>query len=360
MSKTAGILVIGNEILSGKTADENSVFLVRELRDLGVDVRKISVIADDVETIAQEVRWFSKTYDYVFTTGGVGPTHDDLTMEGIARSFGQKISGNGDNAFVDPGLSFRVSPFARPVVRNENARALFVVQLDARGDDFALKNFVFKLDRNIATDVDRRTDLTHVRSYTRGTKPNDLVPGRGLVVVPNLFRTGLRLLVKVFADDVLCFTVISKLSILQPDHTLAQTRDRLHVMRDEDHGTSRLTDVTHFAKTLSLEPDVTDREHFIDDKDLGIEMSSDREGEPHVHARRVMLHRCVEKSFDLGERNDLIELLFDLGPLHAEDRTIEVNVLATRELGMKSCADFKKTSDTSADRRCPARRFCDA
>jgi FAD synthetase len=91
MSKTAGILVIGNEILSGKTADENSGFLVRELRELGVDVRKISVIADDVETIATEVHAFSKTHDYVFTTGGVGPTHDDLTMEGIARGFGQKI-----------------------------------------------------------------------------------------------------------------------------------------------------------------------------------------------------------------------------------------------------------------------------
>jgi len=94
MSKTAGILVIGNEILSGKTADENSVFLVRELRELGVDVRKISVIADDVETIALEVHSFSKSYDYVFTTGGVGPTHDDLTMEGIARGFGQKIQRN--------------------------------------------------------------------------------------------------------------------------------------------------------------------------------------------------------------------------------------------------------------------------
>jgi molybdenum cofactor synthesis domain-containing protein len=94
MSKTAGILVIGNEILSGKTADENSVFLVRELRELGVDVRKISVIADDVETIALEVHSFSESYDYVFTTGGVGPTHDDLTMEGIARGFGQKVQRN--------------------------------------------------------------------------------------------------------------------------------------------------------------------------------------------------------------------------------------------------------------------------
>ena len=96
MSRTAGILVIGNEILSGKTADENSIVLVRELRELGVDVRKISVIADDIETIANEVRLFSASYDYVFTTGGVGPTHDDLTMEGIAAAFGQEIRRNAD------------------------------------------------------------------------------------------------------------------------------------------------------------------------------------------------------------------------------------------------------------------------
>jgi molybdenum cofactor synthesis domain-containing protein len=91
MSKTAGILVIGNEILSGKTADENAVFLVRELRELGVDVRRISVIPDEVEAIADEVRSLSRAHDYVFTTGGVGPTHDDLTMEGIARAFDRKI-----------------------------------------------------------------------------------------------------------------------------------------------------------------------------------------------------------------------------------------------------------------------------
>jgi len=91
MSKTAGIIVIGNEILSGKTRDENSPYLVRELRELGVDVRKISVIPDELAIISEEVRTLSKSFHYVFTTGGVGPTHDDLTMAGIAGAFSQTI-----------------------------------------------------------------------------------------------------------------------------------------------------------------------------------------------------------------------------------------------------------------------------
>src|SRR5439155_6196892 len=88
--RSAGIIVIGNEILSGKTRDENSPYLASELRNLGVDVRKISVIPDDLSLISNEVRQFSKAYDYVFTTGGVGPTHDDLTMDGIAMAFGRQ------------------------------------------------------------------------------------------------------------------------------------------------------------------------------------------------------------------------------------------------------------------------------
>ena len=115
MSKTAGILVIGNEILSGKTADENAVFLVRELRELGVDVRRISVIPDEVETIAAEVRSFSGTHDYVFTTGGVGPTHDDLTMEGIALAFGRRIR-------RDPELEAALRGYYAPELVEPNLR----------------------------------------------------------------------------------------------------------------------------------------------------------------------------------------------------------------------------------------------
>lgn len=91
MSKTAGIVIIGNEVLSGKTQDTNSYFLCTELRQLGVEVQKISTIQDDIELIGLEVAAFSKRFDFVFTTGGVGPTHDDVTIDGIAHGFAVRV-----------------------------------------------------------------------------------------------------------------------------------------------------------------------------------------------------------------------------------------------------------------------------
>ena len=91
MPKTAGIILIGNEILSGKIIDANAAYLCRELRELGVEVGRILVIPDDVVCIAEEVAAFSRTFDFVFTSGGVGPTHDDVTIEGVARAMGVPV-----------------------------------------------------------------------------------------------------------------------------------------------------------------------------------------------------------------------------------------------------------------------------
>jgi molybdenum cofactor synthesis domain-containing protein len=88
---TAGIILIGDEILSGKVRDENAAWLIEELRNLGVALRKVSIIPDVVDEIADVVRDFSTRFDHVFTSGGVGPTHDDLTMDGIARAFGTTV-----------------------------------------------------------------------------------------------------------------------------------------------------------------------------------------------------------------------------------------------------------------------------
>ena len=91
MPKTAGIILVGNEILSGKIQDANAAYLCRELRALGVDVRRITVIPDEVDLIAGEVAVASATYDVVFTSGGVGPTHDDVTIEGVAHAMGVDV-----------------------------------------------------------------------------------------------------------------------------------------------------------------------------------------------------------------------------------------------------------------------------
>ncbi len=88
---TAGFLVIGNEILSGKVVDTNSPYLAKALREQGVDLERILTIPDDVGIIAEEVRVMHRAYDSVFTSGGIGPTHDDVTMEGVAQAFGREL-----------------------------------------------------------------------------------------------------------------------------------------------------------------------------------------------------------------------------------------------------------------------------
>jgi molybdenum cofactor synthesis domain-containing protein len=91
MTTRAEILIIGNEILSGKVPDEHAGFLCREFRALGVDVRRVVVLPDDVEAIAQAVRDAWGRSDVIVSTGGIGPTHDDVTIAGIASGLGRPV-----------------------------------------------------------------------------------------------------------------------------------------------------------------------------------------------------------------------------------------------------------------------------
>ena len=82
--KTASIMVIGNEILTGRTQDKNINYIAKELFKSGIFLKYVCVIRDDKKTIIKEIRNLKKNYDFVITTGGIGPTHDDITAESIS------------------------------------------------------------------------------------------------------------------------------------------------------------------------------------------------------------------------------------------------------------------------------------
>ncbi len=84
---SAGVLLIGNELLSGRTQDTNLSVIATALANHGIQLAQANIIKDDDITIIEHVQYFSKKFDYVITTGGIGPTHDDITSQSIAKAF---------------------------------------------------------------------------------------------------------------------------------------------------------------------------------------------------------------------------------------------------------------------------------
>jgi molybdenum cofactor synthesis domain-containing protein len=119
---TAALVVIGEEILTGKFADENGPFAIRRLRELGCDLRRLAVVPDDVAVIGDEVARSARACDFVLTTGGVGPTHDDVTFAGIAAAFGLALE-------VRPELLALVRRFGLP--ENDASRQLATLPVGA-------------------------------------------------------------------------------------------------------------------------------------------------------------------------------------------------------------------------------------
>ena len=87
----AAILIIGNEILSGRTKDSNTSFIAKWLNERGIQLREVKIIPDELNIIVSSVNLLRKKYNYLFTTGGIGPTHDDITSFAISKAFKKKI-----------------------------------------------------------------------------------------------------------------------------------------------------------------------------------------------------------------------------------------------------------------------------
>src|SRR3954447_17526366 len=88
---TAAILVIGDEILSGRTKDKNIGYIAEYLTGIGIDLKEVRVVADDEQAIIEALNALRRRYAYVFTTDGIGPTHDDITADAVAKAFGVPI-----------------------------------------------------------------------------------------------------------------------------------------------------------------------------------------------------------------------------------------------------------------------------
>jgi molybdenum cofactor synthesis domain-containing protein len=114
---TAALLIIGNEILSGQTQDQNAHFLAQGLADQGILLREYRTIPDDEEAIIEALNALRQKYTYVFTTGGIGPTHDDITANAVAKAFNRKIERNPkvEAAFISvyPDINSKDDPRLR-------------------------------------------------------------------------------------------------------------------------------------------------------------------------------------------------------------------------------------------------------
>ena len=94
MVSTAGIIIIGDEILSGRTKDANINWIASKLNDIGIRLVEARIISDDLETIVETVQFFTQKFTYVFSCGGIGPTHDDITTVSVAKAYKLKLEKN--------------------------------------------------------------------------------------------------------------------------------------------------------------------------------------------------------------------------------------------------------------------------
>jgi molybdenum cofactor synthesis domain-containing protein len=127
MTATASMLVIGDEILSGKTKDKNIGVLADALTMLGIDLVEVRIVADDQQAIAAALNALRASTTYVFTSGGIGPTHDDITADSVAAAFGVGID-------IDPRAHKRLAEFYDRTGREMNAGRLRMTRIPDGAD----------------------------------------------------------------------------------------------------------------------------------------------------------------------------------------------------------------------------------
>lgn len=118
---TAALIIIGDEILSGRTKDANTAYVAEHLNDSGIRLMEVRVIPDHAQTIIDTVNTLRAAHDYVFTTGGIGPTHDDITAENVAKAFGVELELN------DKAYEILLSHYKDPANITESSKKMAMI-----------------------------------------------------------------------------------------------------------------------------------------------------------------------------------------------------------------------------------------
>jgi molybdenum cofactor synthesis domain-containing protein len=130
---TAALVIIGDEILSGRTQDANLAYLAKWLGVQGIRLKEVRVVADDMDAIAEAVNTLRVRHDYLFTTGGIGPTHDDITVDAIAAALGREVIVHPDarailaahygDQLTDARLRMARTPAGASLIENPRTKA---------------------------------------------------------------------------------------------------------------------------------------------------------------------------------------------------------------------------------------------
>ena len=179
--------------------------------------------------------------------------------------------------------------------------------------------------------------------------------GRADVMLRLRVRFGEKLLLltldvgDVGADHALRIALGALLSFVQPDRLVAEALDQAERVRDQQDGLAAPLELAELVEALVREPFVADGEHFVDEQHLRVDVNRHREAQPHVHARRVGLHRRVDELAQLGKVDDLVEALLDLALREAEHDAVDEDVLAPGDLRMKPGAELDQRRDAAAN-----------
>ena len=133
--------------------------------------------------------------------------------------------------------------------------------------------------------------------------------------------------------------------MLEQRDLVAEVPDRPERVRHDHDGLAAVLELGELLGAPALELLVADREHLVDEEDVRIHVDRDREAEPHVHARRVVLHRRVDEVLEPGEPDDVVEARVELLLREPEDRAVEVHVVAARQLGVEPGAELQQRRD---------------